>query len=97
MDKIAYILTRSDENQLGKESMKDLIFVIPKISPFEFQKLCGAKGTARYLRTLRNKILGISDDYILSMEDIDQRVEEATGKPACSLAEARSDKIKVSQ
>jgi len=52
--------------------MEDLIFVIPRIEPYDFTKFRDHEVT---LRSLRNKILGIPDDYIVRLEDIEARVD----------------------
>ena len=70
VDQIATILIRF--KKLDPTCMEDLIFVIPRIEPYDFTKFRDHEVS---LRSLRNKILGIPDDYIVRLEDIEARVD----------------------
>ena len=53
--------------------MDPLCFVIPRIDAWDFAKLRDGKVE---LRHLRSKVLGIPQDYIISIEDVDAKVAE---------------------
>ena len=71
-DQIASILIRY--NGYDPKMMKDLVFCLPRIDPLEFKKFRDGRIE---LRSLRNKVLGIPDDFIINMEDINTKCNEA--------------------
>ena len=60
-------------NNFNPSIMEDLCFVIPKIDPLDFKKY---RDGLVELRKLRSQILGISNEYIVNMDDIDAKVDE---------------------
>ena len=64
-------------NRMQKNCLDDLCFVIEHADAYDFTRLRDDKVD---LRTLRNKLIGIPDNYVVSMEDINTRVEQATAK-----------------
>ena len=53
--------------------MEQLCFVLPKIEPHDFERYRDGQTS---IRRLRNKILGIPDNFIPSMREINNRVQE---------------------
>ena len=53
--------------------MKELCYVIPRIDPHDFERY---RDDLTCINRLRNKILGISDNYIIKQKTIDDRVED---------------------
>ena len=62
---------------MKSNALEGLCFVLAKIDSYDFTRLRDDKVE---LRQLRNRILGIPDKFIVTMEDIDQRVALATEK-----------------
>ena len=74
-DQIASILIRY--NNYDPKIMKDLVFCLDKLDPLDFKKFRDGRIE---LRSLRNKVLGIPDDFIVNMDDINAK---------CAAAEKR--------
>ena len=69
-DQIASILIRY--NNYDQKIMKDLIFCLPRCDPMDFKRFRDGKID---LRQLRNKVLGIPDDFIVNMDDINGKCD----------------------
>lgn len=54
-------------NVMETSCLKDLCFVIKRVDAYDFTRLRDDKVD---LRALRNKLLGVPDNYIVSMKDI---------------------------
>ena len=75
VNQLASILMRY--KKIDHSLLKDLCFVIKRIDAYDFSRFRDDKAD---LRQLRNKVLNIPDDYIVSLKDIDARVEEESKK-----------------
>ena len=75
VDQVTSILVRY--NKLDPSVAEELSFVLPQIDAFDFARYRDGEVE---LRHLRNKVLGIPDNFIVNLEDIDANVALATGK-----------------
>ena len=75
VNQLASILIRY--KKMDHALLKDLCYVIQNIDAYDFTRLRDDKSD---LRKLRNKVLGIPDGFIVTLEDIEARVEKATSK-----------------
>ena len=71
VNQMATILMRW--NKLDPACVEDLCYVIARTQPFDFAKYRDHEVS---LKSLRNKILGIKDDYIVTLADIDNKFNE---------------------
>ena len=71
VDQIVSILIRY--NKLDPKITENLLFVIPRIDAWDF---CRYRDGKVELRHLRSKVLGLPKDWLVSLEDINQRVAE---------------------
>ena len=70
---LASILIRY--KKLDPSILEDICHVIKNIDSYDFTRLRDDKSD---LRKLRNKVLGIPDGYVVTMDDINARVAKAT-------------------
>ena len=69
VSQLASILVRY--NRMSTKVLEELCFVLKKIDAYDFTRLRDDKVD---VRQLRNRILGIPDNFIVTMEEIDARV-----------------------
>ena len=79
VSQLASILIRY--KKLDPSILEELCHVIKNIDAYDFTRFRDDKSD---LRRLRNKVLGIPDGYVVTMEDIEKRVARATEKYAPS-------------
>ena len=70
---LASILIRY--KKLDPSILEDICHVIKNIDSYDFTRLRDDKSD---LRKLRNKVLGIPDGFVVTMDDINARVAKAT-------------------